>query len=93
MDRDTILEVIKTLIGNTTPVGDSCIDDEVLKNINTLAWVADSLMNEIIHIHNLTENDSRYSVILCRDETNRFIKNIVEYVDENRELINKEINE
>lgn len=47
MDAGTILEVTRTLIGETEPYGDSAIDRERMKNLDKLIYVVDELLNDV----------------------------------------------
>ena len=47
MDAEAILEVTRTLIGETEPYGDSGIDRERMKNLDKLIYVIDELIYDI----------------------------------------------
>lgn len=47
MDAGTILEVIRKLIGETEPYGDSGIDRERTKNVDKLIYVIDELLYDL----------------------------------------------
>lgn len=47
MDAGTILEVTRTLIGETEPYGDSAIDRKRMKNLEKLIYVVDELLYDI----------------------------------------------
>lgn len=47
MDASTILEVTRTLIGETEPYGDSGIDRERTENLNRLIYVVDELLYDV----------------------------------------------
>lgn len=47
MDASTILKVIRTLIGETEPYGDSGIDRERMKNLEALIYVVDELLYDV----------------------------------------------
>ena len=47
MDASIILEVTRTLIGETEPCGDSGIDRERMKNLEALIYVVDELLYDV----------------------------------------------
>lgn len=47
IDAGTILEVTRTLIGETEPYGDSAIDRERMKNLDKLIYVVDELLYDV----------------------------------------------
>lgn len=47
MDASTILKVTRTLIGETEPYGDSGIDRERAKNLDSLIYVVDELLYDV----------------------------------------------
>lgn len=57
MDRNTIVEVIHKMVGNTEPVGDSIRDAEALKNTTVLIDVVDLLLGDICMLRNYASSD------------------------------------
>lgn len=47
MDASTILNVTRTLIGETEPYGDSAIDRERTENLDKLIYVIDELLYDV----------------------------------------------
>lgn len=47
MDASTILEVTRTLIGETEPYGDSTIDRNRMANLEKLIYVVDELLYDV----------------------------------------------
>jgi len=47
MDASAILEVTRTLIGETEPYGDSAIDRERTENLDKLIYVVDELLYDV----------------------------------------------
>lgn len=47
MDAGIILDVTRTLIGETEPYGDSAIDRERMKSLDALIYVVDELLYDI----------------------------------------------
>lgn len=47
IDAGTILEVTRSLIGETEPYGDSAIDRERMKNVEKLIYVVDELLYDV----------------------------------------------
>ena len=47
MDAGVILEVTRTLIGETEPYGDSAIDRKRMKNLDKLIYVVDELLYDV----------------------------------------------
>ena len=57
MDASTILKVIRKLIGETEPYGDSLIDMERTKNLDKLIQVVEEL---ILDLENVAVNKERH---------------------------------
>lgn len=57
MDGGTILEVTRTLIGNTEPYGDSAIDRMRTQNLDKLIYVVDELLYDV---EKVAVNKDRY---------------------------------
>ena len=57
IDAGTILEVIRNLIGNTEPYGDSAIDRERTKNLDKLIYIVDELLYDV---EKVAKNKDRY---------------------------------
>ena len=47
IDANTIVEVIRNLIGETEPYGDSAIDRERTENLDKLIYVVDELLCDV----------------------------------------------
>lgn len=47
INADTILAVVRKLIGNTEPYGDSAIDDNRTENLDNLIHVIDELLRDV----------------------------------------------
>lgn len=47
MDASTILKVVKTLIGDTEPYGDSAIDRKRTQNLDKLIYIVDELLYDV----------------------------------------------
>ena len=52
MDKLVIVDVVRKLVGNTDPVGESLRDADALKNTKTLVSVVDFLLGDIERIRN-----------------------------------------
>ena len=52
MDASTILEVTRTLIGETEPYGDSGVDRHRSQNLDKLIYVVDELLYDIEKVAN-----------------------------------------
>lgn len=50
MDASTILEVTRTLIGETEPYGDSGIDRQRTENLNKLICIVDGLLEDVYKV-------------------------------------------
>ena len=47
IDAGTILEVTRTLIGETEPSGDSAVDNRRARNLEKLIYVVDELLRDV----------------------------------------------
>lgn len=47
IDANTILEVTRTLVGNTEPYGDSGIDRYLMANLEKLIYIVDELLHDV----------------------------------------------
>ena len=78
MDGQTILEVVKKLNGDITPVGSKHIDKQIEINLKQLIFITDELVHEISKIRRLKDRQEasiRKSVILANNfigELNQF---------------------
>lgn len=57
IDADTIIDITRTLIGETEPYGDSAIDRERTKNVDKLISVIAQLL---FHLERVAINKDRY---------------------------------
>lgn len=48
INADTILAVVRKLIGETEPYGDSAIDSKRMKNLDKLIYVVDELLRDVV---------------------------------------------
>lgn len=47
INADTILVVVRKLIGNTAPCGDSAVDSKRIQNLDNLIHVIDGLLRDV----------------------------------------------
>lgn len=50
MDKDTLYEVIKKLVGNIAPIGETNEDDKRFENLKVLTDLLDQLLFDIDHV-------------------------------------------
>jgi len=73
----THIEIVKKLIGEIRPVGDSCIDETRLKNLEQMCSLVGSLIYEI-HSVSLNADSHEHSVSECGLYAKRFINKLIE---------------
>ncbi len=76
MSKIELTEVVKRIVGDIKPVGDSSIDHKRLENLKSLFELINGLVHEvrIIHIENM--NSQQYSVKIASDLSEEFINNL-----------------
>lgn len=84
MDEREIVKVVRKLIGNTSPIGETHYDDKVLAHIFLYIEVVDQLIMHIIDDVTLMSNYTRSlaSVQNCREEMFEGLKKIKERIEE-----------
>jgi len=70
-----LIEIVKKLIGETRPTGDSSIDNIRYNNLVELCDLTEKLIFEINEISQL-KNDERYSMQRSGKYADEFLKNI-----------------
>lgn len=70
----TNTEVIKKLIGEINPVGESNEDERRLNNLHELCDVVENLLDEIHELSLKYEDDKRHSVKRISDKAYKFIQ-------------------
>lgn len=73
MESKTIIDVVENLVGNIQPIGDASRDNQILKNINILCEVAESLVGDIHDIAIDYEFESLGSVKPIAERAMRFM--------------------
>ena len=81
MDASIILEVTRTLIGETEPCGDSGIDRERMKNLEALIYVVDELLYDV---EKVAVNKDRHegSMLLMGEKAHKALKGWKIWIDE-----------
>lgn len=82
MDSETVLKVIRTLVGDIEPYGDSGIDRERTENLETLLYIMDDLLYDVQKVADYkdrhegsmrTMGEKAYTMLkFWRDELNKF---------------------
>ena len=82
MDANTILEVTRKLIGETEPYGDSGIDRERMKNLDSLICVIDELLYDL---EKVAVNKDRHegSMMVMGKRANKALKDFKNWIDAN----------
>lgn len=80
MKAETIVEVVKKLVGNVYPVGETYADEEALKNLKEFKRVITLLVGIVIELSN--EKDHPFgSVQEIGKESYYFLQNLVDYIN------------
>lgn len=80
-DTAMMLEIVKILIGNIHPVGETRLDDIRYQNLKVMCTLVDALLNEI------------YEVIDDKDRNEYSVKRAGEYASEQCRLLMEKISE
>lgn len=81
MKSEVIIEVIDKLVGSIEPYGSSQIDEERLRNLETLLDVMDEYINEIIDVTKY-RNRYEYSILRIADRAYDWLADLRDYTDE-----------
>ena len=81
MDSKVIIEVIDRLVGSIEPYGSTQIDEERLKNLETLLEVMDEYISEIIDAAKY-RNRYEYSILAIANRAYEWLDGLREYVDD-----------
>lgn len=65
LESHRVLEVMEVLIGDIMPIGETYHDEAVLKNLETLLEVADSIITQLKEIKIDTDGRKEHSVEQC----------------------------
>lgn len=90
MNSEVIIEVIDRLVGSIEPYGSTQIDEERLKNLETLLEVMDEYINRIIDVTKY-RNRYEYSILAIANKAYDWVVGLRDYTDEIvREIERKE---
>lgn len=81
MNSEVIIEVIDRLVGSIEPYGSTQIDEERLKNLETLFEVMDEYINEIEKVARY-RNRHEYSIVTMADRAYDWLVGLRDYTDE-----------
>lgn len=81
MKAETVIEVVKTLVGEVDAVGSSHIDEKRLENLKVMTEVIDELIEEVIYSAS-TKDDYRYSMQQIGKYAFEYLKEWKETLDE-----------
>lgn len=81
MNSEVIIEVIDRLVGSIEPYGSTQIDEERLKNLETLLEVMDEYINEIIDVTKY-RNRYEYSILEIANRAYDWVVGLRDYTDE-----------
>ena len=79
MEKDTIVEVVKTLVGNIHPIGDSHTDKERLENAKQLTEVIDELIHYALVTMVTSENVNEHSRKVVYEELEAWADRTLKY--------------
>lgn len=71
-------EIIKKLIGNVIPVGDSGKDARSFENLKSLLALAENLLFDIDDVANSFAGYNEASIVKARDEAKKFLTRMAE---------------
>ena len=81
MKAETVIEVVKTLVGEVDAVGSTHIDNGRLENLNVMIDVCNALLNDIYEASK-TKDYPQYSMKQIGCHAYEFIKDLVEWCNE-----------
>lgn len=81
MKSEVIIEVIDKLVGSIEPYGSTQIDEERLKNLETLIEILDEYINEIIDVTKY-RNRYEYSILAIADRAYAWLVDLRDYIDD-----------
>lgn len=81
MNSEVIIEVVDRLVGSIEPYGSTQIDEERLKNLETLIEVMDEYINEIIDVTKY-RNRYEYSILEIAERAYDWLVGLRDYTDE-----------
>ena len=77
MEKLTIEEIVKNLVGPVNPIGQSSVDEERFENLKVLCELTDSLVKIIDDVSYLNKYSHEYSVKKASDYAGNFLKNTI----------------
>lgn len=80
MEAETVVEVVKKLVGNVYPVGETYADEDALKNLKEFKRVIILLVEIIIELSNKKDHPFG-SVQEIGTESYYFLQNLVDYIN------------
>ena len=81
MKSEVIIEVIDRLVGSIEPYGSTQIDEERLKNLETLLEVMDEYIGEIIDVTKY-RNRYEYSILEIAERAYDWLVDLRDYTDD-----------
>ena len=81
MKAETVIEVVKTLVGEVDAVGSTHIDNGRLENLNVMIDVCNALLNDIYEASK-TKDYPQYSMKQIGCHAYEFIKDLAEWCNE-----------
>ena len=81
MKAETVIEVVKTLVGEVDAVGSTHIDKERLENLNVMIDVCNALLDDI-YIASKTKDCPQYSMKQIGTHAYGFIEDLKVWCDE-----------
>ena len=73
LESHRVLEVMDVLIGDVMPIGEAYHDEDVLKNLETLLRIADSIITQLKEIEIDTDGRKEYSIEQCHKIVRNFL--------------------
>ena len=73
MERDVVYEVVKKLVGDINPIGETTLDNKRYENLKELIDVVDTLVSDIRDMVIRNRGMNEYSIKRAVDEAEKFL--------------------
>lgn len=70
----TNTDIVKRLVGNINPIGETTTDNERYENLKAMCLLVNELVSEIDSVHYVNRDSKQYSVKRASDYAGEFIK-------------------
>lgn len=83
----TVSKMVKKLVGSPYPVGDSRIDEQALRNLNTLLEIVDELNYDIVELATTFSNDELSSRAMIGEVASDWVNETARWLNEMDEVL------